>query len=82
MGGFASKKLAVLAGTGFFGDNVIQTLKDLGVTPDAALYSIAALVAVYLIGQSIVDFKKEGVKGLLAGFKLRMKEFEAEKKPE
>lgn len=67
---YVSKKLAALGAGGLFGDNVIASLKDLGVSPDFALGAVLVAGCVYLIVQGFVDYRKEGVKGLLERLKL------------
>lgn len=68
--GFVSKKLIAVLGTGVFGDNIVGSLKELGVSPDFALGAVIVAACVYLIVQGVVDYRKEGVKGLLERLKL------------
>ena len=73
---FASKKLGAMLGTGIFGPSIIKDLVQSGVPANTALYVVMGFAAVYIVVQGIVDYRKEGVKGILAHLHAALKDKE------
>lgn len=70
---FVSRKLVALGVSGTAVDDVVAGLKDLGVSPNTALVCFVVLAGIYLVVQGIIDYKKEGIKGVIAGIKAEVK---------
>lgn len=69
-GSFLSKRLAVLGGGTFFGPDLLEKLVGLGLNPNQAFWGIMVSVCVFILSDTIIAYRKEGVKGLLERLKL------------
>ena len=71
--GLVSKRLG-LAGTGI---GIIGYLTTVGLSPDKAGLYVTILGGLFIIGESFVAYKREGMKGLLANLRKTAEEVKA-----
>ena len=62
---FVSKRVAVLTGTSFFGDDIIGKIVGLGVNPNSAFWGVVGLAALFMALDTYQNIKTNGIAGVV-----------------